>query len=351
MGRIYANILETVGNTPVVRINRLAPPDINLFVKIEAFNPLGSVKDRLALGVIEDAERNGRLKPGQTVIEATSGNTGIGLAMVCAEKGYPLVVTMAETFSVERRKLMRFLGARVVLTPAAGRGLGMVAKAIELAETHGWFLTRQFENEANADMHSRTTAKEILEDFQGQPLDYWVTGFGTGGTLKGVARVLAKERPDTKIIVCEPGDAPMLSSGLAQQRNADGSAAASHPVWKPHPLQGWSPDFIPKLTADAMATNRVNEILRVPNTEAMHWSRELARKEGIFVGITSGATFAAALRVAADAPKESTILCMLPDTGERYLSTPLFADIPIDMSEEELQISRSTPSGWLSPAQ
>ena len=265
MGRIYANILETVGNTPVVRINRLAPPDINLFVKIEAFNPLGSVKDRLALGVIEDAERNGRLKPGQTVIEATSGNTGIGLAMVCAQKGYPLVVTMAETFSVERRKLMRFLGAKVVLTPAAGRGLGMVAKAIELAETHGWFLTRQFENEANADMHSRTTAKEILEDFQGQRLDYWVTGFGTGGTLKGVARVLAKERPDTRIIVCEPDDAPMLSSGLAQQRNADGSAAASHPVWKPHPLQGWSPDFIPKLTADAMATNKINEILRIPN--------------------------------------------------------------------------------------
>ena len=351
MGRIYANILETVGNTPVVRINLLAPPDINLFVKIEAFNPLGSVKDRLALGVIEDAERNERLKPGQTVIEATSGNTGIGLAMVCAQKGYPLVVTMAETFSVERRKLMRFLGARVVLTPAAGRGLGMVAKAIELAETHGWFLTRQFENEANADMHSRTTAKEILEDFQGQRLDYWVTGFGTGGTLKGVARVLAKERPDTSIIVCEPDDAPMLSSGLAQQRNADGSAAASHPVWKPHPLQGWSPDFIPKLTADAMATNKINEILRIPNPEAMRWSRELARKEGIFVGITSGATFAAALRVAADAPKGSTILCMLPDTGERYLSTPLFADIPIDMSEEELQISRSTPSGWLQPAQ
>ena len=351
MGRIYANILETVGNTPVVRINRLAPPDINLFVKVEAFNPLGSVKDRLALGVIEDAERNGRLKPGQTVIEATSGNTGIGLAMVCAQKGYPLVLTMAETFSVERRKLMRFLGAKVVLTPAAGRGLGMVAKAIELAETHGWFLTRQFENEANADMHSRTTAKEILEDFQGQRLDYWVTGFGTGGTLKGVARVLANERPDTKIIVCEPDDAPMLSSGLAQQRNADGSAAASHPVWKPHPLQGWSPDFVPKLTADAMATNKVNEILRIPNTEAMRWSRELARKEGIFVGITSGATFAAALRVAADAPKGSTILCMLPDTGERYLSTPLFADIPIDMSEEELQISRSTPSGWLQPAQ
>src|SRR6201996_6908082 len=203
MKRKFANILETVGNTPVVRINKLAPADINLYVKIEAFNPLGSVKDRLALGVIADAEKNGRLKPGQTVIEATSGNTGIGLAMVCAQKGYPLVVTMAETFSVERRKLMRFLGAKVILTPAAGRGLGMVTKAIELAERHGWFLTRQFENEANADMHSRTTAKEILADFEGQPLDYWVTGFGTGGPLKGVARALAKERPDTKIVVAE----------------------------------------------------------------------------------------------------------------------------------------------------
>ena len=351
MGHRFANILETVGNTPVVRINKLAPADINLYVKIEAFNPLGSVKDRLALGVIEDAEKNGRLKPGQTVIEATSGNTGIGLAMVCAQKGYPLVVTMAETFSVERRKLMRFLGAKVILTPAAGRGLGMVAKAIELAERHGWFLTRQFENEANADMHSRTTAKEILDDFEGQPLDYWVTGFGTGGTLKGVARVLAKERPNTKIVVCEPDDAPMLSSGLEQQRNADGSGAASHPAWKPHPLQGWSPDFIPKLTGDAMATNRVSEVLRIANAEAMRCSRELARREGIFVGISSGGTFAAALRVAAKAPKKSTILCMLPDTGERYLSTPLFADISVDMTEEEVQISQSTPGGWLQPSQ
>jgi cysteine synthase A len=350
VGKRYANILETVGNTPVVRVNKLAPPDINLFVKIEAFNPLGSVKDRLALGVIEDAEKTGRLKPGQTVIEATSGNTGIGLAMVCAQKGYPLVVTMAETFSVERRKLMRFLGAKVVLTPAAGRGLGMVAKALELAETHGWFLTRQFENEANADMHSRTTAKEILEDFKGERLDYWVTGFGTGGTLKGVARVLAKERPETKIIVCEPDEAAMLDSGIEQQRNPDGSAVTSHPTWKPHPLQGWSPDFIAKLTGDAVATNAISQILRVKNADAMHWSRELARKEGIFVGITSGATFAGALRVSAEAPKGSTILCMLPDTGERYLSTPLFADIPIDMTEEELQISRSTPSAWLQPA-
>jgi len=221
MGKRYANILETVGNTPVVKINRLAPPGVDLYVKVEAFNPLGSVKDRLALGVIEDAERTGKLKPGQTVVEATSGNTGIGLAMVCAQKGYPLVVTMAETFSIERRKLMRFLGAKVVLTPAASRAVGMVNKTIELAEKHGWFYTRQFENEANADMHSKTTAREILDDFAGERLDYWVTGFGTGGTLKGVARVLAKERPETKIVVCEPEDAPMLSSGVEQERNPE----------------------------------------------------------------------------------------------------------------------------------
>ena len=350
MGHTYANILETVGNTPVVKINKLAPDGINLYVKVEAFNPLGSVKDRLALGVIEDAEKTGELKPGQTVVEATSGNTGIGLAMVCAAKGYPLVVTMAETFSIERRKLMRFLGAKVVVTPAAGRGTGMVAKAVELAKKHGWFLTRQFENEANADMHSRTTAQEILNDFKGERLDYWVTGFGTGGTLKGVARVLAKERPETKIIVSEPDDAAMLSSGVEQQRNPDGSPAAGHPAWNPHPLQGWSPDFIPKLTGDAMATNVVSRVLRIQNAEAMRCSKDLARKEGIFVGITSGATFAAALRVAAEAPKGSTILCMLPDTGERYLTTPLFADVPVDMTEEEMEIARSTPGGWVQPA-
>src|SRR5471030_1488483 len=243
----YANILETIGNTPVVKVKKLAPAHVNLYVKVEAFNPLGSVKDRLALGVIEDAERSGALKPGQTVIEATSGNTGIGLAMVCAQKGYPLVVTMAESFSVERRKLMRFLGAKVVLTPAAERGTGMVRKAAELAVAHGWFLTRQFENEANADMHSRTTAREIVDDFAGQRLDYWVTGFGTGGTLKGVARVLAEERPETRIVVCEPDDAALLDSGLPQARRADGSPAEGHPAWKPHPVQGWTPDFIPKL--------------------------------------------------------------------------------------------------------
>ena len=350
MKRKFDNILGTVGNTPVVRVGKLAPPGINLFVKIEAFNPLGSVKDRLALGVIEDAERRGELKPGQTVIEATSGNTGIGLAMVCAQKGYPLVVTMVETFSVERRKLMRFLGAKVVLTPAAERGVGMVKKANELAAQNGWFLTRQFENEANADMHSRTTAREIIEDFAGERLDYWVTGYGTGGTLKGVARVLAKERPDTKIVVCEPQDAQLLGSGAEQARNADGSPASAHPAFKPHPMQGWTPDFIPKLTGDAVDTGVISRIIAIPNPDAMRCSRELAQKEGIFVGITAGATFAGALKVCADAPKGSTVLCMLPDTGERYLSTPLFADIPADMNEDEIKISRSTPGAQMPTA-
>jgi len=339
----FANILETVGRTPVVKIGKLAPPGIDIYVKIEAFNPLGSVKDRLALGVIEDAERTGALKPGQTVIEATSGNTGIGLAMVCAQKGYPLVVTMAESFSIERRKLMRFLGAKVIITPAADRGTGMVRKAVALAQANGWFLTRQFENEANADMHSRTTAREILDDFAGDRLDYWVTGFGTGGTLKGVARVLDKERPETKIVVCEPEDAPMLTSGGEQPKRDDGSPTASHPAWKSHPLQGWSPDFIPKLAADAVAMGFVDRVITVPAPEAMHWSRQLAQREGIFVGSSSGGTFAGTLRLCADLPKGSTVLCMLPDTGERYLSTALFADIPTDMTADELAISGSIP--------
>ena len=339
----YANILETIGNTPVVKINKLAPADVDLFVKIEAFNPLGSVKDRLALGVIEAAEKSGELKPGMTVIEATSGNTGIGLAMVCAAKGYPLVVTMAETFSVERRKLMRFLGAKVVLTPAAERGMGMVNKAQELAKAHGWFLTRQFENEANPDMHSRTTAREIVEDFKGERLDYWVTGYGTGGTFNGVSRVLARQSPNTKIVLCEPADAPLVESGQAQAYNADGTPSLAHPAWKPHPMQGWTPDFIPHLTAEGVAAHKPYKVVPVTGAEAITTSRDLATKEGILVGITSGATFAGALKIAAEAPKGSTILAMLPDTGERYLSTPLFGDIGADMTEEELAISNSTP--------
>ena len=340
----FANILETVGNTPVVKINKLAPAGIDLYVKIEAFNPLGSVKDRLALGVIEDAEKKGQLKPGQTVVEATSGNTGIGLAMVCAAKGYPLVVTMAESFSVERRRLMRFLGAKVVLTPAPAGATAMVQKAIELAETHGWFLTRQFENEANADYHSRTTAREIINDFAGQRLDFWVTGFGTGGTLKGVGRVLEKERPETKVVLAEPADAAMVTSGAKQERKNDGTPASRHPSWKPHPIQGWSPDFIPKLTGDAIDAGYVDRVITIAAPDAMRCSRELAQKEGIFVGTSSGASFAAALEVAKDAPKGSTILCMLPDTGERYLSTPLFAEVLPDMNDEERAILQSTPT-------
>ena len=343
----FQNILETVGHTPVVRINRLAPKGVNLYVKIEAFNPLGSVKDRLALGVIEAAERSGELKPGQTVLEATSGNTGIGLAMVCAAKGHPLVLTMAETFSIERRRLMRFLGAKVILTPAPERAVGMIKKTIELAEAHGWFMTRQFENEANPDFHSRTTAREIIDDFAGDRLDFWVTGYGTGGTLKGVGRVLRRERPETKIIVCEPADAPLLESGIEQKRLPDGSPAAPHPSFKPHPMQGWTPDFIPKLTGDAVDLKLIDRILPIPGAEAIRCSKELAAKEGVFVGITSGGTFAGALKVASEAPKGANILCMLPDTGERYLSTPLFADVPADMTEDERAISRSTPSAQL----
>jgi len=347
MARRYSSILETIGNTPVVRINRLAPAGVNLFVKVEAFNPLGSVKDRLALGVIEAAEQSGALKPGQTVIEATSGNTGIGLAMVCAARGYPLVLIMAEPFSVERRRLMRFLGAKVVITPAAERAVGMITKMEELAAAHGWFMTRQFENEANPDYHSRTTAREIIDDFAGERLDYWVTGYGTGGTLKGVARVLEKERPETRIIVCEPEDAQLLGSGVEQARKPDGTPAAPHPSFKPHPMQGWTPDFIPKLTGDAVDLKLIDRILPIANAEALRGSKDLAVKEGIFVGISAGGTFAGALKVAAEAEQGANILCMLPDTGERYLSTPLFADIAADMNDEELAISRSTPGAQL----
>ena len=344
MNHLYSNILETIGNTPIVRLNKIGPGDVNIYVKIESFNPMGSVKDRLALGVIEDAEKSGTLKPGQTVIEATSGNTGIGLAMVCAQKGYPLVVTMAESFSLERRKMMRFLGAKVVLTPAALKGSGMLAKATELAKEHDWFLVRQFENEANADAHSRTTAPEILEAFADEGLDYWVSGFGTGGTLKGVSRVLKEKSPKTKIIVCEPDNVPILGSGIPQVREADGSIAESHPMFRPHLMQGWSPDFIPKLAEDVVAAEFIDEIVAIPGDDALRLAKSLARDEGIFVGISAGATLAGALAVAEKAEPGSNILCMLPDTGERYLSTPLFEGIMEDMDEKEVEISRSTPN-------
>ena len=341
---LYANILETVGNTPIVKLNKLGPKDVNIYVKIESFNPMGSVKDRLARNVIEQAELDGTLKPKQTVIEATSGNTGIGLAMVCAQKGYPLVVTMAESFSVERRRMMRFLGAKVVLTPASLKGSGMLAKAVELAEKHDWFLVRQFENEANADAHSKTTAPEILADFADRKLDYWVSGFGTGGTLKGVSRVLKDKSPDTRIIVCEPDNSPILGSGIPQDRLDDGTPRDSHPLFRPHLMQGWSPDFIPQLAEDVVDAKLIDAIVPIDGNDALKLSKALAQEEGIFVGISGGATLAGAIAVAEKAEPGSNILCMLPDTGERYLSTPLFEDIPADMDDSEQEIACSTPN-------
>ncbi len=338
------SILEVVGGTPAVRVHRLAPAGINLYAKLEAQNPMGSVKDRLALGVIEDAERRGELRPGGTVVEATSGNTGIGLAMVCAAKGYSLVVTMAENFSIERRKIMRFLGAKVVLTPASQKGSGMMAKAAELATAHGWFNSRQFDNQANADMHSRTTAREILADFEGVRLDYFVTGFGTGGTLKGVGRVLREHRAETKIIVCEPDNSPILGSGVAQPWSPDGTPSASHPSFRPHLIQGWSPDFVPRLVEEAQGLGLIDQLVTINSGEALRLSRELARTNGIFTGVSGGATLGAALEVCRTAAPGTTVLCMLPDTGERYLSTLLFADVPVEMTDDELEISRSTPS-------
>ena len=342
-GRLFDSILDTVGDTPVVRINNLAPAGVTVYVKAEFFNPGASVKDRLALNIIEEAERTGALKPGQTVVEATSGNTGIGLALVCAQKGYPLVITMVETFSVERRKLMRMLGARVVLTPKAEKGTGMVRKAEELAAKNGWFLARQFETKANADIHEATTGQEILGDFKGKRLDYFVTGYGTGGTVAGVGRVLRKERPEVKIILSEPANAALLGSGTTQTRNPDHSPSATHPAFQPHPIQGWTPDFIPWVLQEALDKKYYDELIPVAGPEGMKWAKELARKEGIFTGISGGSTFAVAMQVAAGAAPGSVILAMLPDTGERYLSTPLFDGIEAEMSDEELALMRSTP--------
>lgn len=342
MAKIYNSVLETIGNTPIIKINKLGPKQVNLFVKVESFNPMGSVKDRLALGLIDDAERRGELQPGQTIVEATSGNTGIGLAMVCAQKGYPLVITMAENFSVERRKMMRFLGAKVVLTPASEKGTGMVKKAEELARQHGWWQPKQFENPANADTHARTTAVEILEAFPGGQLDYWISGFGTGGTFNGVSRVLREKSPDTQIMICEPDNSQMLGGQKSQPRNADGTPSASHPDFRPHLMQGWSPDFIPKIVEEAVGNHGFDATIPVDGNFSLQCAKDLAQQEGIFVGISAGATFAGALTIAQQAPEGSNILCMLPDTGERYLTTPLFEDINEDMDEEEVLISKST---------
>jgi cysteine synthase A len=346
-GRLFDSILDTVGDTPAIRVNNIGVEGRTIYAKAEFFNPASSVKDRLALNIIEEGERNGSLKPGQTVVEATSGNTGIGLAMVCAQKGYPLVVTMADSFSVERRRLMRMLGAKVVLTPRAAKGFGMYLKAVELAEANGWFLAHQFETRANADIHESTTAREIINDFKDSQLDYFVTGYGTGGTVVGVARVLRKERPNVKIILSEPANAALVSSGKQQERAADNAPAGSHPAFEPHPIQGWTPDFIPYVLQEALDSKFCDEVIPIPGPEGIKWARELAQKEGIFTGISGGSTFGVARQVAERAPAGSVILCMLPDTGERYLSTPLFADVPADMTPEELEISRSTPSQQL----
>lgn len=342
-GRLYDSILDTVGDTPVIRINNLGPKGVRIYVKAEFFNPAASVKDRLALNIIEAAERAGTLQPGQTVVEATSGNTGIGLALVCAQKGYPLVVTMADSFSVERRRLMRMMGAKVILTPRAQKGTGMYMKAAELAAQHGWFLARQFETEANADIHQSTTAREIIGDFEGERLDYVVLGYGTGGTVTGLARVLRKERPQTKIILAEPANAQLVGSGVTQARGAAGNPTSSHPSFEPHPIQGWTPDFIPQVLQECIDSGGYDEVIPVTGADGIAWAKKLAQGEGILTGISGGAGFAVAMGIAARAAPGAVILVMLPDTGERYLSTPLFADIPEDMDAEEVALSRSTP--------
>lgn len=346
-GQLFDSILETVGNTPAVRINNLAPEGINLYVKAEFFNPGGSVKDRLALNIIEEAERNGTLSPGQTVVEATSGNTGIGLALVCAQKGYPLVVTMIETFSVERRKLMRMLGAKVVLTPKEQKGFGMYQKAAELAEENGWFFARQFETKANADIHEATTAREIMNDFKGTKLNYFVSGYGTGGTITGVSRVLRRESPETKIILTEPANAALVESGTLQERGADGGPSSGHPAFQPHPIQGWTPDFIPLVLQESIDNAYFDELFPITGPEGIKWAQDLAMKEGIFTGISGGSTFGVAMKIAERAAPGTTILAMLPDTGERYLSTPMFDGIESEMNTEELEIMRSTPGNQM----
>ena len=311
---IYDSILDTIGNTPVVRLNRLAPEHVTIYVKIEAFNPLGSVKDRLALAIIDDAERRGIIEPGQTVVEATSGNTGIALAMVCAAKGYPFVATMVETFSVERRKIMRALGAKVLLTPAAERGTGMVRLAEELAEKHGWFLARQFQNPANPAFHRQTTGPEILQDFAARRLDFWVTGWGTGGTLTGAGEIIKLARPNVKIVATEPEGASLLGGK----------------EWQPHKIQGWTPDFVP----DVLNPKVFDQLVPVSDEDGKQIARRLASEEGIFVGISAGATLAAGLKVAARAEPGSVMLVMLPDTGERYLGAYLFDDL-LEGSDDE----------------
>ena len=337
----FDSILETVGNTPCVKINNLAPEGVELYVKAEYFNPASSVKDRLALSIIEEAEADGTLKPGQTVVEATSGNTGIGLAFICASKNYPCVITMPESASIERRKMMRFLGAKVLLTPASEAGSGAYNKAKKLADDNGWFYARQFENEANSNIHEKTTGNEIVNDFKHSGLDYWVSGYGTGGTFSGVARTLKKEMPETKLVIAEPDVAPLLAKGKAQKRTVDGAPAETHPDWQPHPIQGWTTDFIPLVLQESIDHKYIDEIISVSGSDGIKWSKKLAAHEGILTGISGGSTFAVAMEVANKVPKGSKILCMLADTAERYLSSLLFEDIEAEMNDKELSLFNS----------
>ena len=338
---IYSNILETIGNTPSVKIKNISINNTNIYVKAEYFNPASSVKDRLAISIIENAEKNGTIEKGQTVVEATSGNTGIGLAMVCAAKNYPLVVTMPDSASIERRKLMRFLGARVILTPASEGGTGAYDIAKRLVHKNNWFFARQFENEDNANIHEETTGIEIYNDFKDIGLDYWVSGYGTGGTFTGVSRTLREKLPNTKLILTEPDVAPLIASEHEQSRNSDGSAAESHPAWNPHPIQGWTTDFIPLVLQESIDKKYYDELIPVSGEDGLFWSHELAKKEGIITGVSGGSTFAIAIEVAKKAPKGSNILCMLPDSAERYMSSVLFDSIEPEMNEEEQKLYNS----------
>eukprot|EP00405_Crypthecodinium_cohnii_P014639 CAMPEP_0206452366 /NCGR_PEP_ID=MMETSP0324_2-20121206/19904_1 /ASSEMBLY_ACC=CAM_ASM_000836 /TAXON_ID=2866 /ORGANISM="Crypthecodinium cohnii, Strain Seligo" /LENGTH=363 /DNA_ID=CAMNT_0053922445 /DNA_START=121 /DNA_END=1212 /DNA_ORIENTATION=+ len=348
---IYSDITKTVGQTPIVKLNRMAPEGVSVYVKLEYFNPLSSVKDRLAIGIIEEAEASGALKPGGTVVEATSGNTGIGLAMVCAQRGYKLVICMAASFSVERRKIMRMLGAQVLVTPAPLGATGMTQKAEELAEKHGWFLARQFETDANAAYHRKTTGPEIVAAFKekGLKLDYFVLGYGTGGTFSGAGGYIKEVSPETKIILSEPDNAALVSSGVEQERKEVmgkfGAPKGAHSAWKPHPIQGWTPNFIPYVAEDGLKKKLQDEVVLVNGPDSIQTAQDLAVKEGIFCGISGGASVKAALITAAKAPPGSTLVAIVPDTAERYMSTPLFASIEAEMNAEELEIFKSTPLG------
>lgn len=344
-GKVYKDITETIGNTPCVKINeKMCPPGRSIYAKCEYFNPASSVKDRLAIAIVEDAEAKGLIKPGDTLIEATSGNTGIALAMVCAQRGYKLVITMAEPFSIERRKLMRFLGAKVIITPKADKGTGMVKKAKELAEKHGWYLCRQFENEANAKIHAATTGPEVIADFADARLDYFVLGYGTGGTFSGAGGAIKAERPTVKVCLAEPDGAGLIASGQAQERNSDGSAVSTHPAFKPHLIQGWTPDFIPKILEDGIKALPYDDLIPVPGPKAVETSQLLAATQGILTGISGGGSMYAAIEVAKKAPEGSVICVMLADTGERYISTALFESINADMNDDEKEIAYSTPN-------